>query len=60
MKIQKCEENNSIDNFKRLIQRNADESTWIWLRRGNLKRESVFFLKVNNAPIIRIRHKEQG
>lgn len=57
MRIRKFEENNSIGNFKGLIQRNAGKWTWIWMRRGNLKRESVFILKVNNAPIIRISHK---
>ena len=38
---QKWEEKQLYGRFKRLINNNSHEKTWTWLRKGNLKRETV-------------------
>ena len=47
----KCEEKQLYGHFKRLISNLAHEKTWIWIRKGNRKREkeSLILAAQNNA-----------
>ena len=48
---QKWEEKQLYGHFKRQIEEVAQEKTWTWLRKGNLKREteSLIIAAQNNA-----------
>ena len=41
---QKLEEKQLYGRFKRLINNISHDKTWIWLRKGNFKRETEFLL----------------
>ena len=43
-------------NFKRLISNISQEKTWIWLRKGNLKRETESLLIAAQDNAIKTNH----
>ena len=51
---QKWEEKQLYGRFKRLINNISHQKTWTWLRKGNLKRESLLIAAQDNA--IRTNH----
>ena len=53
---QKWEGKQLYGRFKRLINNISHEKTWIWLRRGNLKRETESLLIVAQDNAIRTNH----
>ena len=50
---QKWEEKQLYGHFKRLTNDVSDEQTWMWLRKGNLKRETESLLKAAPKNTIR-------
>ena len=53
---QKWEEKQLHGHFKRLISSISHKKIWTWLRKGNLKRETEFFLIAAQNNAIRINH----
>ena len=49
---QKWEEKQLYERFKRLINNSSDEKTWMWLRKGNFKRERESFLIAAQNEIV--------
>ena len=44
--------------FKRLISEISHEKTWMWLKKGNLKRETKSLLRVAQNKAIRTNHNK--
>ena len=53
---QKWEEKQFHGRFKRLINNISHDKTWIWLRKGNFKREIEYFLMAAQNSSIRSNH----
>ena len=53
---QKWDKKQLYGHFKRLINTILHQKTWTWLRKGNLKRETVSLLIVAQNNAIRINH----
>ena len=53
---QKWEEKQLYGRFKRLINNISHQKTWTWLRKGNLKRETVSLLIAAQDKAIRTNH----
>ena len=53
---QKWEEKQFHGRFKRLINNISPDKTWIWLRKGNFKREIEYFLMAAQNSSIRSNH----
>ena len=53
---QKWEGKQLYGRFKRLINNISHQKTWVWLRKGNLKRETEFFRIVEQDNAIRTNH----
>ena len=56
-KKQKWEEKQLYRHFKWLINNISHEKTWMWLRKGNFKRETESFLIATQNNAIRTNHK---
>ena len=53
---QKCKKKQLYGRFKRLINNISHQKTWIWLRKGNLKREMESLLIATQDNVIRTNH----
>ena len=53
---QKWEWRQLYGRFKRLINNISHEKTWIWLRKGNFKRETESLLRVAQENAVRTHH----
>ena len=53
---QKRERKQLYDHFKHLINNISHQTTWTWLRKGNLKRETESLLKAAQDNAIRTNH----